>query len=88
MMRAFSCAVAGSDVGWGGGTVLVVVVVEVVVIVPDDEGRGDEEASAFGFCALLLLVVVVVDRADLGDDVGGSSGFASGMGCGFVRMAS
>jgi hypothetical protein len=83
MMRALSCAVDGCVVGCGG----------IVDVVPDEEETNrslllvlvDED-----FCASLVLedlgaaaaaaAFLVVERGDLGDDVGGNSGFTSGIG--------
>lgn len=96
MMRALSCAEAGSVEGCGA--------LGVNESGDDDgdggneEGEEEEEAEgveddgganspfAFGFWAAFL--VAGDDRGDLGEVVGGSSGLASGIGCGFVRIVS
>lgn len=118
MMRALSCAVAGSEDSVGGISGIrgmeedadaVLVVLDVVV--PDDDGDDDDDGreedredgeedeeeeldepfpldfpvAAGGVGAAVFLTV---ERGDLGDDVGGSSGLTAGMGCGFARMAS
>lgn len=67
----------------------------------DDDGReegredGEEEEAdepdgpfPLGFPVAVAAVFLTVERGDLGDEVGGSSGLVSGMGCGFARMAS
>jgi hypothetical protein len=78
MMRAFSCAVAGSAEGRG-----VTVVVVVVVVVPEEE--EEDSPLAFAFLAAGFLAAAF---GDLGDVVGGSSGLDSGMGWGLRSMVS
>lgn len=73
MIRAFSCAVAGFEEVSGPDA-------GAEAEAEDEGGDGDAFLGGGDF--------FTVERGDLGDEVGGSSGFTSGIGCGRLSTAS